>query len=165
MSTIHCIFTGGTIDSFYDVTKDTAVPYIKSVIPQYLASLKLYTRLKFSQICMKDSRAIGLQDRKKMLKAIEKSSCKKILIIHGTYTMPDTARFLQKHLRRRDQTIMLTGSMIPLMGFSPSDAGFSLGFALAKIEALSAGVYVSMNGMAFTSGEVKKNIRKGRFES
>lgn len=165
MDTIHCIFTGGTIDSYYDVTKDTAIPYIKSVIPQYLASLKFYTRLKFTQICMKDSRVITLQDRKKMLRAIEKSPCRKILITHGTYTMPDTARFLQKHLHRRDKTIVLSGSMIPLMGFSPSDAGFSLGFALAKIETLRPGVYVSMNGRTFTAGEVKKNIRKGRFES
>lgn len=114
---------------------------------------------------MKDSRDIGLQDRKKMLQAIEKSQCKKILLTHGTYTMPDTARFLHQHLRRRDQTIILTGSMIPLMGFSPSDAGFSLGFALAKIQQLPPGIYVSMNGRAFTSDEVKKNVRKGRFES
>ncbi|MBI2638401.1 asparaginase [Candidatus Peregrinibacteria bacterium] len=165
MSTIHFIFTGGTIDSYYDVTKDTAVPYVHSVIPQYLASLKLYTPFRFSRICMKDSRDIGMNDRKKMLRAIEKSTCSKILLTHGTYTMPKTAQFLHQHLRRRDQTIILTGSMIPLMGFSPSDAGFSLGFALAKIQQLPPGVYVAMNGRAFTPGEVKKNIRKGRFES
>lgn len=157
--------TGGTIDSYYDVTQDTAVPYRESVIPQYLSSLKLYSTFRFSQICMKDSRNIGINDRKKMLQVIEKSSCSKIIITHGTYTMVRTAQFLKKHLQRQNQTIVLTGSMIPLTGFSPSDAGFSLGFALAKIEELSPGVYVSMNGRTFTPAEVKKNIRKGRFES
>lgn len=39
---IHFIITGGTIDSAYDVTKDTVVPNQKSVIPSFVKSLKLY---------------------------------------------------------------------------------------------------------------------------
>lgn len=42
MSKIHFIITGGTIDSYYDGTKDTAVPRETSIIPDFIQSLKLY---------------------------------------------------------------------------------------------------------------------------
>lgn len=77
---------------------------------------------------MKDSRQLGENDRKEILKAIEESPSNKIIITHGTYTMPDTARYLKANLKRNDQTIILTGSMIPIKGFSPSDGTFNLGY-------------------------------------
>ena len=42
MDQIHFIITGGTIDSHYDGTKDTAVPNKESVIPKFIEELKLY---------------------------------------------------------------------------------------------------------------------------
>ena len=63
------------------------------------------------------------------------------------------------------KTIILTGSMIPIEGFSPSDGPFNLGFAIANVEKLPAGVYVAMNGKIFTPEEIAKEISKGRFFS
>ncbi|MBS3136852.1 asparaginase [Candidatus Woesearchaeota archaeon] len=114
---------------------------------------------------MKDSRQLVQSDRKKILIATEQSPCKKIIITHGTYTIPDTAKFLQTNLQRKDQTIILTGSMIPLTGFSPSDAPFNLGFSFAKLPELSAGVYICMNGRIFTADETIKLLFEGRFAS
>ena len=83
-----------------------------------------------------------------------------ILITHGTYTMPDTARYLEAHLGKIDKTIILTGSMIPIIGFSPSDAGFNLGFAIASFTGLPSGVFVSMNGRNFSPSEVMKMLNE-----
>jgi L-asparaginase len=163
--TIHFILTGGTIDSQYDGSKDTAVPAEKSNIPQFLKTIKLSQKIIFSEICMKDSRELNLKDRENILKAIKKSKSSKIIITHGTYTMPDTARYLEANLENNNKTIILTGSMIPLIGFTPSDAPFNLGYALAKIETLKKGIYVCMNGNIFKPSEVLKLIDEGRFSS
>jgi len=163
--TIHFIITGGTIDSFYDSTKDTVVPNKKSIIPQFIGSLKLYDKSEFTVVCMKDSREIVKADLKKILDVIEKSPHKKIIITHGTYTMPDTSRFLKANLKRKDQTIIVTGSMIPLLGFSPSDGPFTIGYAIAKVQDLEKGIYVCMNGRVFSSEEVMKVNKEGRFSS
>lgn len=114
---------------------------------------------------MKDSRDIVKDDLKKILETIEKSPHKKVIITHGTYTMPDTARFLQANLKRKDQTVIITGSMIPLIGFSPSDGPFSIGYGLAKVQDLKAGIYVCMNGKVFSPAEVMKVNKEGRFTS
>ena len=162
---IHIIITGGTMDSYYDGTKDTVVPNNHSVIPQYIKSLKLYDFVKFSEVCMKDSRNLTQLDVKKISQTVDKSTINKIIIIHGTYTMPDTGRYLQENLKKKDKTIIITGSMIPLVGFSPSDAGFNIGFSMASLHNLPAGVYVCMNGRVFSPGEVLKTMSEGRFNS
>jgi L-asparaginase len=79
--------------------------------------------------------------------------------------MPDTAKFLKAHLKRNDQTIVFTGSMIPLLGFAPSDASFNLGFAISQVNELPNGIYVCMNGAIFSPDEVVKLLYEGRFIS
>lgn len=54
--------------------------------------------------------------------------------------------------------------MIPIIGFSTSDAGFNLGFAIASFPSIEPGVYLSMNGGIFHSNEVEKNEAIFRFE-
>ena len=162
---IEFIITGGTIDSYYDSIKDAVTPLKKSVLPAFIESLKLDEQVSFKIICMKDSRSLTPVDIKKVLQTINNSKAKKIIVTHGTYTMPDTARFLGANLKRKDQTIILTGAMIPLTGFSPSDAPFNLGYSLASVKTLAPGVYVCMNGQIFTPQEVSKRVSEGRFVS
>jgi L-asparaginase len=164
-SKIHFILTGGTIDSYYDATKDTAVPNEHSVIPRYIKSLKLYEECKFSEICMKDSRYLTKSDLKKIYQTVEKSPHKRIIITHGTYTMADTARYLKTNLKNKDKIIIITGAMIPLIGFSPSDAPFNLGFSISKSQDLPNGIYICMNGKVFSPEEIVKIISEGRFAS
>ena len=99
MEQIHFIITGGTIDSYYDGTKDTAVPNQESVIPGFIKNLKLPIEHQFTTVCMKDSRTITDEDRSAMINVIQESTATKFIITHGTYTMPDTARYLKTHLR------------------------------------------------------------------
>ncbi len=164
MEILH-IITWGTIDSYYDVTKDTVVPSLHSAIPAYIESMKPYLGYETVELCMKDSRSITQEDRHKMKELIESSPQKYILITHGTYTMPDTARYLEEKLGKFDKVIILTGSMIPLQWFSPSDAGFNLGFAIACFLSAPPGVYVAMNARLFSPEEVVKTLEEGRFSS
>lgn len=162
---IHFCMTGGTIDSYYDGVQDTVIPRPTSIIPRYIEAFKLRTKSIFTTICMKDSRHVTDDDREKLLKIVEGSLAQRIIVTHGTYTMPDTARYLKKHLTRRDQVVILTGSMIPLGGVSPSDGGFNLGFAIAQTEILKPGVYVLMNGKVFDPENVTKIVEEGIFDT
>lgn len=162
---IHFIMTGGTIDSYYNGTKDTAIVNQHSIIPRFIRSMKLNNETKFSEVCMKDSREIIKKNLINVLKKIEKSSSKHIIITHGTYTMPDSARFIKANLKRKDQTIIFTAAMLPIAEFTMSDGGFNLGFAVSKVQDLPRGVYVCMNGRVFSADEVIKSISEGRFSS
>jgi L-asparaginase len=162
---IQIIMTGGTIDSYFDSIKDEVIPLKKSILPNFIKSLQTEDKFYFQQICMKDSRSLTGQDLKNILKSIEKLNLKHIIISHGTYTMPDTARFLVANLKNKDKVIILTGSMIPLTGFSPSDAPFNLGYAIASVKTLKPGIYICMNGQIFSPKEVIKRISEGKFVS
>ena len=159
--------TGGTIDAFYNAIKQTATPRLKSGIPDYIKDMiKPYGKFTFTTVCMKDSRELTETDRRKMAAAIQKTPAKKIIITHGTDTMDKTAAFLLKKLGSKNtKTIILTGSLIPLSGFSGSDSGFNMGYACAEIRHLAPGIYICMNARAFPAGKVKKNVKKARFEN
>lgn len=164
-SLIHFIMTGGTIDSVWDGRQDAIVVAEHTVIPDYIEGLKLQNEIRFTEVCMKDSRVLTGNDLENILKAVEESPANKVLITHGTYTMSDTARFLHKKLKRRDQTIVLTGAMTPLKGFGHSDAAFNLGFAISKMQDLPAGVYLCMNGKVFKGEDAVKSLIDGKFYS
>ncbi len=162
---ILIILTGGTIDSTWNGKLDTVVVSGHSTIPEYFKSLILYAQVEFLELCMKDSRSLNADDIDRVKDACEKSAVRKIIITHGTYTMADTARFLLANLVRKDQTIVFTGSMVPLKGFDPTDAAFNLGYAISSVELLSPGIYLCMNGRSFRPDEVAKNIGEGKFYS
>ncbi len=159
---------GGTIDSYYDGIKETSVPNQKTIIPQYIGNLKLQReRVLFTTVCLKDSRQITSEDHKKVAKVIAGSKATRIIITHGTYTMPDTARYIEAHLnsKKNNKKIILTGSFIPLNGFTMSDGGFNIGFALGVMDYIKEGVYVAMNGRLFRASEVIKFASEGVFSS
>lgn len=164
-SCTHFIITGGTIDSGYDGAKDTVVPLKKSVIPTFMATIRPADEFVFEQLCMKDSRQLKPSDVDNILAAVKRSPHRRIIITHGTYTMPDTARFLKARLGKTQRIIVLTGSMIPIHGFAPSDGTFNLGFALGRLDSLSPGVHIAMNGKIFTPEEVFKSLYGGKFSS
>ena len=58
--------------------------------------------------------------------------------------------------------MILTGAMIPYK-FGSSDGLFNLGSALAFVQTLPHGVYVTMNGRFFTWDNLVKNQKLGGF--
>jgi L-asparaginase len=163
---VHIIKMGGTIefiDPSYDAINKKLMK-LDSSIESYLKNL-IQPHFNFSTetIAEKDSREITQEDREKLAKAIEGTPHTNIAITHGTFTMGETAKYLDdKSLG--DKKIILTGSMVPLTGFTSSDAGFNLGFAIASFASIKPGIYLSMNGGIFHSSEVEKNKELLRFE-
>lgn len=163
---VHIIKTGGTIefvDPAYDAVNKKLLK-LDATIDSYLHNL-IQPHFNFSSetIAEKDSREITDEDRQKLVNAIQSSPHENILVTHGTFTMSQTAQFLVA----RDilgKKIVLTGSMVPIMGFAASDAGFNLGFVIASFMNIEPGVYLSMNGGIFKSDEVVKNVELLRFE-
>ena len=162
---VHLIITGGTIDATWDGRQDTAVVAEHSIIPDYIEKLSLYAQVKFTEVCMKDSRALTQADLAKILQTIEDATENKIIITHGTYTMPDTARYIKANLKRQRVVVVLTGSMTPLKGFDMSDASFNLGYAFSQAQSLEPGAYLAMNGRTFSAEEVAKSMAEGKFYS
>jgi L-asparaginase len=165
MDTIHFLLTGGTIDSYFDTKADANKPFTDSVIPRYLNRIDIPQDTFYTKICMKDSRELGQKDFENLLNEINLSPYKKLIVTHGTFTMPDTARLIKENTNRQDQVVIFTGSMIPLEDFVFSDAGFNLGFSIAKLDQLEPGIYVCMNGRIFYPEEILKLLHEGRFES
>ena len=156
---------GGTIDSYDSDIVYPLIPNEKSIIPTYIKSLKLANKTKFTITCLKDSREVSKADLKKTLGSIKNSTAKQIIVTTGTFAMPDIARFIDLNLTNNNKTIIITGSMIPMYGFPMSDAPFNLGYSVSRVQELSSGVYVCMNGKVFSSSEVMKIVADGKFDS
>ena len=157
---IRVLITGGTFDKEYNELsgalffKDT---HVREMLRLGRCQLDLEVRL----LMMIDSTEMTGVDRELILKSCTDASDERVVITHGTDTMSETARFLGE--RVRDQTIVLTGAMVPYT-FGSSDGLFNLGSALAFAQSLPHGVYVAMNGRCFDWHNVRKNRATGRFE-
>ena len=161
---IHIVITGGTIDSEWDAAKDTAVTRSESILPKYFERMKLDIELSYNTVCMKDSRQLTIDDLKSICEAVENSPTDKVLVTHGTYTMPDTARYLQAHMKTK-KAVVFTGALVPLEGYSMSDAPFNLGFSMATLLNMDEGIFLCMQGSLFRPDEVAKNMAEAKFFS
>lgn len=161
---IHFILTGGTIDSeTQGQTRDVIRKH--SAVPDFIKSLKGRSEWEFTEVMMKDSRDITNDDRSRILEVVESSNCNRIIITHGTFTMAETARYIKQRLSGKKKIVILTGSLVPLMGFADSDAPRNLEFAILQSQILFPGVYVSMNEKNFDAEEAVKDSQTGIFYS
>lgn len=157
---IKIFATGGTLDKEYNEITEK-FHFKESHLKEMLKVGRVSIRFKVERLMMIDSLEMTDTDRKKILGACQKTKESKILITHGTGTIDQTAKFLQKaHLKK---TIVLTGAMIPYRVVG-SDALFNLGVALAFVQTLTPGVYVAMNGRLFVADNVFKNTKIGYFQ-
>ena len=158
---IQVFVTGGTFDKEYDLIngrlffQDTHLPEIFrlgrcTIIPD------------IRTLMMIDSLEMTDEDRDLIVKHCKQCNHNRILITHGTDTIVETAKRIQE--ANIDKTIILTGAMIPYK-FGSSDGLFNLGSALAYVQVLPPGVYVTMNGKYFQADNVRKNKQRGSFES
>ena len=158
--TLHIIATGGTFEKHYDEISGRLV-FGESHIPSLMKRARVSLPYTFETVCMLDSLDMQESDRLKIREACAMSPAGKIVIVHGTDTMRETAAVLGKAAFQK--TIVLTGAMIPCE-FDHSDALFNLGLATGAVQLLPNGVYVLMNGRVFDWERVRKNRREGLFE-
>ncbi|MBU4444187.1 MAG: asparaginase domain-containing protein [Candidatus Marinimicrobia bacterium] len=155
------IFTvGGTIDKIYFDQKNAyqiGEPKIVEVLQEANVTLDYETE----SIMQKDSLDMTEEDRRLIFEKVASDPHELIVITHGTDTMVETAHTLSAI---PNKTIVLTGSMQPAR-FKNSDAGFNIGCAVAAVQALPHGVYITMNGQIFDPEKTRKNADMNCFET
>lgn len=135
-----------------------------SIIPDYLAKNHPALNYNFEQICMKDSKDIKVRELAAIKRAISESDNRYVIITHGTDTMVDNAKALEKWLGKADsdKVILFVGAFRPLEeGFS--DGEVNLSHAIASAQDLKPGVYISANKQIYDCKEVVKDFDRGEF--
>lgn len=158
--TIRILVTGGTFDKEYDELggrlffKDTH-------LHEMLRLARCRIPVQVETLMMIDSLDMTEADRARVVASCRASAEERLVVTHGTDTMPETARALQA--AGLGKTVVLTGAMVPY-AFGSSDGLFNLGSALSFAQVLPPGVYVAMNGRYFPGDKVRKNRQGGVFE-
>jgi L-asparaginase len=158
---IQIFVTGGTFDKEYNELNGSLF-FKDTHLPEMLEKGRSRLDVSIDTLLMKDSLEFSDVDRQLISIACSSASAERILITHGTDTMVQTAQYLAA--QKIPKTIVLTGAMIPYK-FGSSDGMFNLGSALAFLQILEPGVYISMNGKIFATNNVRKNLEKGEFET
>ncbi len=156
---IQIFTTGGTIDKVYfDARSDFQVG--EPQVVEILKGANVTVEYTVETLFRKDSLDLTDADRAVIADRVRETPCRHVLITHGTDTMIQTAQVLQDI---PEKTIVLVGSLSPAR-FKRSAAEFNIGFALAAVQALAAGVYIAMNGCLFDPEKVRKNREMNQFE-
>lgn len=158
---LRIIATGGTFDKHYDPLNGHLV-FKDSVLPEALARARLTLPVAFEDLIALDSLDMQDSHRQEICAACQRSVEDRIVVVHGTDNMAETAQVLGQ--ARLHKTIVLTGAMVPYQ-IAQSDALFNLGFACAAAGLSAVGVYIAMNGQLFPWNDVTKNRSEGIFQS
>jgi L-asparaginase len=157
---IRIFVTGGTFDKEYNEL--TGQLFFRDThLPEMLTRSRTTLDVSVETLMMKDSLLMTDEDRERIAAECRSAKENRIVITHGTDTMPVTAKALKGQVGGK--TIVLTGAMIPYT-FGSSDGFFNLGCSLAFVQVLRPGVYVVMNGRYFRAGMVRKDMQTGKFE-
>ena len=159
--TIRLLITGGTIDKQYNEL-DGELKFTQSGVEDMLAQGRAKLEISTETVMLKDSLDMDDSDRQKILSSCLACDESQIIITHGTDTMVETSQVLAAEIK--DKTIVLLGAMVPYQ-FKKSDALFNLGCAVAAVQTLEWGVYITMNGKIFNYDDVIKNKGLGEFQS
>ena len=160
LMTIKLLITGGTIDKQYDELNGELI-FTQSGIEDMLLQGRAKLDISPATVMLKDSLDMDDDDRQEILAACLACDESQIVITHGTDTMVETSQVLAAEIK--DKTIVLLGAMVPYQ-FKNSDALFNLGCAIAAVQTLENGVYITMNGKVFNFDEVSKNKELGEFQ-
>lgn len=159
---VRILVTGGTIDKIHDPETEalTFCPNGTSHIPEILANARCHFP-EVTVLMQVDSLQMTDKERDRIADAIMTAKEDALLVTHGTSTMEDTARYLQDKISGK--TVILTGAMRPHSLFL-SDGPFNVGGALIAAQTLPPGIYGVMNGLIFDAENLRKNVKRGRFD-
>lgn len=104
---IRILITGGTIDDLDYDKEESAPKNHQSLIPELLKQSRITANYEVEILMQKDSRVVTDKDRKLILERCQNCNEDRIIITHGTFTMPNTAKFLGK--ANINKTIVLSG--------------------------------------------------------
>ena len=161
LMTIRLLITGGTIDKQYNELNGELI-FTQSGVEDMLVQGRAKLDIAYETVMLKDSLDMDDSDRQQILESCLACNEPQIVITHGTDTMVETSQVLATKIK--DKTIVLLGAMVPYQ-FKNSDALFNLGCAIAAVQILENGVYITMNGKIFNYDEVIKNKDLGEFQA
>ena len=141
--------------------KDKLFEFGEPATRRILEKLNPSFEFEIATACQKDSLELTDDDRGRLAELIAAQTTDKVIVTHGTDTMVETAELLRGI---EGKVIVLTGSLSPAR-FKISDAEFNLGMAIAAVQSLDEGVYITMNGKVFEAGSVVKNRSENKFEA
>ena len=111
-------------------------------------------------IMKKDSLDMDDADRETVRQAVVSAPQERIVIVHGTDTLVETAHVLEG--AAPDKTVAIVGACSPAI-FVGSDASFNLGFGVAVATGWPAGVWVAMHAQVWPSSKVRKDLEAQMF--
>ena len=164
MQRIYLISTGGTIEKVYS-EQSGVVENRAAKLERYLRMLRLPdAEIHTFHLMNKDSLEMTDADRAEVRDRVAGLLAEgaPIVISHGTDTMVETGRFLEKSLPDLKVPIVLTGAMTPL-GFEGSDGLQNLTESLLAARLVAPGVYIVMHGQVFPVSRVRKDKDKATF--
>ena len=152
---------GGPIEKVY-LPEAGRLGFDRSRVADWAGRCRITVPWRAETVMLIDSLEMVDHDRQQLAQKIAQIPESKVVVLHGTDTMAESAKTIMLH-RKEHQTIVFTGAMIPA-SLEESDALFNFGFACAAVQFLQAGTYIAMNGKIFPAGRAKKNTAAGRFE-
>lgn len=152
--------TGGTFNKRYNpIAGELYVPQdnnaVESIVQTFAASVAV------RGIIYKDSLEMDENDRELLVRMIEQSDSREIIVIHGTDTMDRSADAVAA--AGLDKTVVFTGAMVPF-AIDPIEATANLSMAIGYAQNAAAGVYIVMQGVCGKHHTIQKNKVLGRFE-
>jgi len=162
MEKILILNTGGTFNKRYNPLRGELEVPQDGIAVESILQYCYNTSYELLNIIHKDSLEMSESDRELIVKTIQNSSARKVLIVHGTDTMDVTATFLALHVK--DKIITLTGTMVPF-SIDPVEATANFMMALGDLMCREQnGVNLAMHGAIASHGSIYKNRQKGIFE-
>lgn len=169
MEKIQHFTTGWTIDSLWEASKDTAVPWTDSFINEYVNNISRYIwNFKSEILFLKDSRETLLSDQDLLVAKILESPIQNILVTSWTFLMPDFARLTAGNPLmefNKDKNIIFTWSIKPMVWFLRSDWWFNLWMSIAGLQSQINWVFICMNWWIFDWVKVRKDLSSASFSS
>jgi len=163
---LRVFLTGGTIDAA-SISADGTYYFGKTHFPKMRRQARMNKSRVWDDILMlKDSNYMNDADRKLIFRNCKGAKEKRILILHGTDTIVQTAAYLARNfdpVSLSGKTIVLIGSIVPYNQLN-SEAMFNFGCGQMATQLLSSGIYIVMNGEVFNWNEVRKNRKLQVFE-
>lgn len=151
---LHIILLGGTI------SMDKLLNYNNNYINDLISNSRLLIKYKIHDLFAIDSVHFDQELINKLIEYINLINSKKILIIIGTDKMVMVAQQIKKNIT--DKIIIFTGSIVPYVDISNTDAIFNFGCALGIIvNCLSEpNVYICMNGRLLDPNKTIKDKKR-----
>jgi L-asparaginase len=157
---VYVISTGGTFEKSWDPIKEQFA-FQQGSIVEHLLRISYYgSEPRVNVLRLVDSLHMSHEDRAAINKAIEDCKHDRIVIVHGTSKMVDTAEELKRTFP--DKTIVLTGALKPYR-YDATEAAFNLGGAMIAAQTLPVGTYIVIHGKVIPGELAEKNPQTGQF--